>query len=162
MMILTFTKKTKRLSSVRKIKKCKCQLHRTEIVTCPYFRLNSWKYKDNNVVFDMYCHLDQMIFYSFRSKNDTLSNKEKRLIRISMRQNCAIDCPKMWNPTDYSAFEREDSEFDDHFAPMDDYPHDDDIEDEREYLLHGWKKEIEEKKNLPAKIEPSDDDKGKN
>ena len=43
----------------------------------------------------MYCSLDDMIFLSYKSKNH-LTKQELEQIRLRMRSNCSMECPRIW------------------------------------------------------------------
>lgn len=124
-------------------------LKRNEIITCPYFRMSSWQNQKNQKIYDFYCKLDYMIFYTYRADSNKITDRDKKTMQMNMRQNCALECPKMWK----CGYEDDFDIFDDDFfeSKQDDYP--ESLNEERDYLLYGWKKEIEGDKNLPAKIE---------
>ena len=141
-------------------KKTPTDVKRNEIITCPYFRMTSWDTQKDKKVYDLYCKLDYMIFYTYRAKSDKITDDDKKMMQNCMRQNCASECPKMWN----DGIPGEDDEFD-AFSQFGDEYYDDPFEEkptkrtyypeslteERDYLLNGWKDEIKKSENLPAK-----------
>ena len=44
----------------------------------------------------MCCALDNAIFFSYSSKHDSVSDKELEIMRSNMKENCAAECPKLW------------------------------------------------------------------
>jgi len=83
-------------------------LKRRDIIICPYFRLSYWEYKKNKYAFDMCCALDNAIFFSYSVKHDFITKADLRTIRMNMKENCASECPKLWqyydqieDPDDY-------------------------------------------------------------
>ena len=71
-------------------------LKRKDVIICPYFRLSYWEYKKNMFAFDMYCTLDNAIFFSYKSEHPGMTQKDLRIMKMSMKDNCASECPKIW------------------------------------------------------------------
>ncbi len=147
----------------------KTEVKRSEIIKCPYFRLSSFVIADGRKSYDMYCKLDFMIFTTYRVESDNITDNDKKAMQDCMRCQCALECPKMWtDPIDdeldeFSKFDEDyyDDPFDEPKKKKDkkskrDY-YSESLTEERDYLLHGWKEEIKDKKNLPAKIEKHDE-----